>query len=195
MYVESSLRPHKSPTPQRKVLIYKHADYDAIKKGLNDLSAQMDSSRNANILWTQFRDTITQLMRDHIPSKLVRGRRNKTPWIEQHIKVAIRRKAKAYKKMRKTMKDVDIKKYKQSKSNLQKLERQSYYNYINNLIEEEDENHHHTKQKRFWNYIKSLRKDNNGISPLKDKGRLFNTPKNKADILNRQYMSVFTHEN
>ena len=51
-----------------------------------------------------------------------------------------------------------------------------------------------TKQKRFWNYIKSLRKDNTGISPLKDKGRLFNNPKDKANILNRQYVSVHTHE-
>ncbi|MCG8035226.1 MAG: reverse transcriptase family protein, partial [Candidatus Thiodiazotropha taylori] len=37
-------------------------------------------------------------------------------------------------------------------------------------------------------------KDNSGISPLKDKGRLFNSPKDKADILNKQYMSVFTQE-
>jgi hypothetical protein len=32
------------------------------------------------------------------------------------------------------------------------------------------------------------------MSPLKDKGRLFSTACNKADILNNQYMSVFTHE-
>ena len=51
-----------------------------------------------------------------------------------------------------------------------------------------------SKEKRFWNYIKSLRKDNTGISSLNDKGRLFNEPKDKANILNRQYMSVFTQE-
>ena len=33
-----------------------------------------------------------------------------------------------------------------------------------------------------------------GVSPLKDNGRLFNSPKDKADILNRQHKSVFTHE-
>ena len=46
----------------------------------------------------------------------------------------------------------------------------------------------------FWSYIKSLRKDSTGIAPLKDNGRLFNASKDKADILKRQYQSVFTHE-
>ena len=50
------------------------------------------------------------------------------------------------------------------------------------------------EQKRFWSYIKSLRKDNIGILPLKDKGRLFNAPVDKANILNRQYQSTFTQE-
>ena len=35
---------------------------------------------------------------------------------------------------------------------------------------------------------------NTGILPLKDKGRLFNNPKDKANILIRQYVSVHTHE-
>ena len=81
------------------------------------------------------------------------------------------------------------------KSETQKLERQAYHHYINTIIEVGDsEDEKPTKQKRFWNYIKSLRKDNTGISSLKDKGRLFNNPKDKANILNRQYVSVHTHE-
>ena len=45
-----------------------------------------------------------------------------------------------------------------------------------------------------WSYIKSLRKDNTGLAPLKDKGRLCNAAVDKANILNRQYQSVFTQE-
>ena len=51
-----------------------------------------------------------------------------------------------------------------------------------------------TKQKKIWTYFKSLQKDNTGVNPLKDNGRLFNSPTDKANILNRQYMSVFTQE-
>ena len=39
----------------------------------------------------------------------------------------------------------------------------------------------------------SLQKDNTGSLPLKDKGSLFNAPKDKANIPNRQYQSTFTH--
>jgi hypothetical protein len=47
---------------------------------------------------------------------------------------------------------------------------------------------------RFWSYIKSVRKDTSGISPLKDQGLFVSDPKGKAEILNRQYSSVFTKE-
>ena len=45
-----------------------------------------------------------------------------------------------------------------------------------------------------WSYIKSLRKDNTGLAPLKDKCRLFNATVDNANILNRRYQSVFTQE-
>ena len=46
----------------------------------------------------------------------------------------------------------------------------------------------------FWNFIKSLRKVSTGISPLKDKGRRFKNPNDKATMLNKQYVSVHTYE-
>ena len=46
--------------------------------------------------------------------------------------------------------------------------------------------------KPFWRYVKSLRRDNSGISPLKQDGRLHNDSKDKAEILNNQFKSVFT---
>ena len=45
------------------------------------------------------------------------------------------------------------------------------------------------KQKRFWSYIKSLCKDSSGIAPLKDNGRLLNTPTDTTNILNHHYHS------
>ena len=60
-------------------------------------------------------------------------------------------------------------------------ERQAYWTNINDIIEVEDpEVDQHSKQKRFRKYIKSLRKYSTGVSPLKDNGLLFNSPKDKA---------------
>ena len=53
------------------------------------------------------------------------------------------------------------------------------------------------KQKRFWSFIKSLRKDSSGMAPLKEKlenGKMHADPKDKTNILNRQYESVYTKE-
>jgi hypothetical protein len=49
--------------------------------------------------------------------------------------------------------------YKETKAHLQKAERQSYWKYINNIIEigDPDQEDRPPKQKRFWSYIKSLR--------------------------------------
>ena len=49
-------------------------------------------------------------------------------------------------------------------------------------------------KKRFWSFIKSLRKDTSGLAPLKDNGRLHTDPKDKANILYRQYESTWTKE-
>ena len=57
------------------------------------------------------------------------------------------------------------------------------------------ETEHQTgKMKRFWSFVKSLRKDNSGVAPLKDQGKIHADPVDKANILNRQYESVFTKE-
>ena len=88
--------------------------------------------------------------------------------------------------MKKTKNEKDLRKYKDCKKAVQKQERQSYWTYINNITEVGDpDSEQQPKQKRFWNYIKSLRKDTTGVSPLKDNGRLFDTARDMADILSR----------
>ena len=45
--------------------------------------------------------------------------------------------------------------------------------------------------KRFWQYIKAKHKDSSGIPILKSDGKEVTDSKQKADILNKQYNSVF----
>ncbi|KAH3721742.1 hypothetical protein DPMN_064690 [Dreissena polymorpha] len=79
----------------------------------------------------------------------------------------MRKKAKLYTKIKKTGKEKDISKYRLCKRATQKLERETYQKYVNNLIEVDDpDSTKPSKQKRFWSFIKSLRKGNTGISPL-----------------------------
>jgi hypothetical protein len=51
------------------------------------------------------------------------------------------------------------------------------------------------KQKKIWNYIRNIKKDSSGVAPLRSDGLLVDDTKEKAEIVNRQYFSVFTPEN
>ena len=75
-------------------------------------------------------------------------------------------------------------------------QRQAYWNYLDKMLDFGDpETEHQTgKIKRFWSFVKSLRKDNSGVAPLKDQGKIHADPVDKANILNRQYESVLTKE-
>ena len=54
------------------------------------------------------------------------------------------------------------------------------------------ENNTCTVSKKFWKYIKSLRKDCVAVSSLTTDGVTVSKSEDKADILNHQFSSVFT---
>ena len=98
-----------------------------------------------------------------------------------------------FKKSKRSSDQADRARYIKTKASAQREERQNYWR--NNLIvppEEDESVSQGRNQKRFWRYIKSLRRDNTGFATLKDQGRLHPFPRDKANILNHQYQSVFT---
>ncbi len=46
----------------------------------------------------------------------------------------------------------------------------------------------------FWRYIKAQGTDSMGVSPLRSEGTLHSDSPTKADLLNKQFESVFTHD-
>ena len=70
--------------------------------------------------------------------------------------------------------------------------RQAHWNYVNSVLNTSLET---GNNKPFWNYVKSKRTDNIGVSGIKCGGILHQDSKAKANILNQQFKSVFTKEN
>ena len=50
------------------------------------------------------------------------------------------------------------------------------------------------RQKKFWSFVKSLKKDASGINTLRENGILKTDTLDKANICNRQFQSAFTRE-
>jgi hypothetical protein len=147
-------------------------------------------------MWLAFKTKLTTLMKMCIPQKTVKGNKNNKQWINREVKSALRRRNKLFKKKKASQKPSDIKKYKDAKATAERIQSKAYWEYENNIIEFGDPENYEKpgKQNRFWSYIKSLRNDTSGVSPLKENDKMHADPKDKADILNGQHESVFTKE-
>ena len=73
---------------------------------------------------------------------------------------------------------------------MQNLLHTEYYKYINNLLELEND----SSSKSFWKYIKSRKQDSVSIGTLKDNDNIAESAKEKAEMFNGQFCSVFNKE-
>ena len=121
----------------------------------------------------------------NIPSKL-KTSKHSVPWINREVKHTLRRKARFFKKAKKTNNWTAYRKcQKECKQKLRKAE----WNHINKVFNEGLQNNN---IKPFWNYAKSKKEDNIGKAPLKSKGELVSDPKGRAELLVDQFQSLFT---
>ena len=103
---------------------------------------------------------------------------------------------KLFARQKQSGKQKDRKRYLHAKAQAQRQERQSYWKHVETLIELGDSEHeqHPSKQKRFFSFIKSLKRDSSGVARLRDQGKLHSDPADKTNILNLQNLSQFTDE-
>lgn len=64
---------------------------------------------------------------------------------------------------------------------------ESYQNYISQLLEVDEDG----ERKKFWQYIKSKKRDSCGIATVSSSGKIMEESKSKAEALNQQFVSVF----
>ena len=90
--------------------------------------------------------------------------------------------------------------YKILKSVFQRKLRHAYWDYMEDIFafndtccKTNDNKPTATKpSKRFWSFIKSQRQENSNVAPLRENGKLVSDTNKKAEILNKQFSSVFT---
>ncbi|XP_072030539.1 uncharacterized protein [Amphiura filiformis] len=128
------------------------------------------------------------ILKEHVPTKFSSTRFNQ-PWLNTTTKRSCRRKARAYKKARKTKKDRDWLRFRRLKKETQTACRQAYNTYLKNIVCSEPGGN-----KRLGALIKSKRCDRTGVSPLKDGNFLKRKKKKQANILNQQFANVFTDD-
>ena len=131
------------------------------------------------------------MMNKYIPQRMMR-QNGKLPWINTKIRRLIRRRKRARVKAKKTKVKANWDRYitlgKQLKTELREAQTQ----YPTEMFSGDT----NRLNKKAWSYIKSRRRDNVGIPPLRNvNGRLCEEAHEKAEIMAKQYNSVFTKDN
>ena len=168
VFVESSLRPQITKPEKRKIYQFHKANFDSFRSDINDSDISNEEFRNrlsVDNLWEAIKNLITKLTDKHVPSKIITGNPKRKPWITARIRNCRKKEQKFYRLARNSRTARHIQRYKKIKANNQKLIRNSYYKYINSIIDQSSLNDRASSQKKFWHYIKSLKKDSSGIAP------------------------------
>ena len=139
--------------------------------------------------WSCFEDNIHRIVDSCIPSNWTSSRYN-LPWFNQSLKRLARRKQRLYNKAKTSGKHNDWKAFRVARKLMHKRLKEARNAYISDYLGEAIEEN----PKRFWSYIKQLNKEELGIADFEINGSIISDNKSKADMLNNQFLSVFTQE-
>ena len=142
------------------------------------------------VLASQIEQFLEKTLQDHVPSKFTTTSWFNQPWYNTTTKRICWRKARAWKKARRTNRDRDWRRFRRLKKKAQTTCRQVYNQRIRNIICSEPGG----SNKCLGAIIKAMCCDQTGIAPLKDGNFLHSNLKTKANLLNRHFVSVFTDD-
>ncbi|MCG8079022.1 MAG: endonuclease/exonuclease/phosphatase family protein, partial [Candidatus Thiodiazotropha taylori] len=199
VFTELDTRPVTNRQKPRKIPLYKKADWESMRQDVRQIHSQVEEMERSGIgvdeMWNAFQQGLESSIGKHIPHKTARNK-DGLPWMTTELKKLLKKKDRLYKKKKKSGDPKHIEEFKALKHLVQKMSRQVYWDYIESLITPQQEpdstSTRDSSSKRFWTFIKHKRSDTSGIPGLKESGRLETDPVGKANILNRQFKSVFT---
>ena len=139
--------------------------------------------------WQKLKNMVTGAMDRHIPWKSMKGRK-KPRWLTGGIKRLIRKKKQLWARSRQSGSSRDQEAYKHAVKEVKKAIHEEKKKLEKKVAAESKE-----KPKQFFQYLKGERSNKVNVGPLKDEtGRLVVDDKEMADVLNKQYASVFTED-
>jgi len=140
--------------------------------------------------WSIFKQKIHTTIEKRVPTKQSSSRHT-NPWMTTHIKRAIRRKQRAYRKARASGKKRDRDRYRRLQHEVKSMTKRANRDYLLDTVSENFKDN----SIFFWSFVKGKRQDSTGVAPLKNRdGFLQSSSEAKANILNDQFVSVFTDE-
>ena len=193
--VDFNFRASVSHKKRRKVFIFQKADTTKLQSEIAKLKESFIEEAHSHSVddnWINFTTSLLKIVKQCVPQKEIKGRQG-LPWLDHSLRRKIHKKNKLHAKYKKST-SLDIKQKRwDAYLKLQKEVRtdinNAYDKYMNTLFETDSR-----PNKRFWTSIKAKRRDQVSIPPLRNGNSMVSTSKEKAEVLNNQYQSVFVKE-
>ena len=164
-------------------------NYEKIRMDLNNIRWDNVLSGSLEQQWQCFKELLISKANQYTSSKLVPKPRT-LPIMTKEIKREINRKSRQWKKYKKHHSPENREKYSKSRNKLKNLTRALYTSFESKLADEAK-----TNPKKFWQYVSSQDHNRRCIKKLITEQGEETTDTNKlADLLNLQFVSVFTTE-
>ena len=158
-------------------------------------SVDEDTKSDANKLWKWFTRIMDEGIKKLVPHRKA-GKQDRHPWISRELKRLMRRESRAYARKKKRPTRPNMLRLKALKADVQRQYRKEYWAYVRDIMlpSSDGENDPGDSKKKLYNYIKHCKKDSIGVAPIlnTETGKIETDPKIKAELLNKQFHSVFS---
>ena len=143
-------------------------------------------ARSVNDNWVIFKTSLATAVDTVIPWKMTKAKFS-LPWVTKAIKRQIRKRDKLH-SLDTHSNNASIKaSYRKQRHKVVDMLRSSHSDYVNNEIGGSLD----SNPKRFWSYVKSCRSESMGVPTLQSNNNLHVSNKDKAQVLNNHFESVF----
>ncbi len=187
-----NLNCYKSRTVFKPRYLYDHADFTSMSNTLEKFQWEEDlQDLNREAAWIAFWERFQEVQEKYVPKSKPPKKGLKPPWMIEAVLSKLKEKQIAFKKYMATKDSDDYRSYARTRNQAKWLCRKSARDYERNIAKESK-----TNPKSFYNYAKKKMKTKSGIADqTKKDGSTASSNKEKAEVLNNFFSSVFTTEN
>ena len=180
--------------------VYKKADWEALSCHMcnfRELFMEDHESKSVNKLWLDFKNALQDGIDKFVPKKIISSK-SSLPWITQDIRRNMRKRDSLYQKYKSRRTPKEREEFVQMRHQVRRKLNLAHNQHLQEILgisktedaSEPGKSSHSAK--KLYAMLSRSKNDSRGISSLNKDGKLYTESKDKADILNSQFQSVFT---